>query len=250
MPKFLKRIFPWIKYIIIIVVLLLVAQQLHKSWGELVKYDWNKIHLDWFCYSGVFFLMGFFPATIFWWYILRQMGQKPTLFASIRAYYISQLGKYTPGKAMVVIMRSDIIRSKDVRASFAAAAVFFETFTMMAVGAFMSAVIMLIYFADHEELAKYMLLNFAMLALSCLPTVPIIFRWFAKKLGVGKGDPELDEKLKRINLKTIAVGWGLMGIGWLFIGLSLWATSKGIGIDPGAFISHYPQYVAIMGMSV
>ncbi|MGL6193877.1 MAG: hypothetical protein ACRC2T_03540, partial [Thermoguttaceae bacterium] len=31
---------------------------------------------------------------------------------------------------------------------------------------------------------------------------------------------------------------------------SLWATSKGIGIDPGAFISHYPQYVAIMGMSV
>ena len=243
-----KRFFPVIKYTIVLAIVVWVCWVLYKSWDQLSQHEW-KFNVGWLVCAGFFYILAFFPASLFWHLVLRKMGQKPNLFASLRAYYISQLGKYTPGKAMVVVMRAEIIRSENVRASFAAAAVFFETFAMMSVGAIIAVVIMLFCFHDHPQLHKYLLLNFVMLAFSVLPTIPSVFRFVAKKLGVGKGDPELDEKLNRLNFKTVLFGWCLMSLCWVFFGLSLCSSINGISLEVGP-ITGFPKYVAISAMSV
>lgn len=244
----LKKLLPWIKNLIVLIVLVWVGYELYKSWGQLSKREW-KLEFGWLALSALFYTLAYFPACLFWRHVLVRMGQKPSFWAALRAYYISQLGKYTPGKAMVVIMRTDIIQGKNVRASFAAASIFFETFTMMSVGAFISAVIMILWFHNHPDLMKLTILSVGMLIFSFLPTFPPFFRFVAKKLGVGKGDPEVDVKLRSLTMKTVFGGWFVTSFCWLFFGLSLWATIHGLGINAGSLVE-LPKYVAISAISV
>jgi len=52
--------------------------------------------------------------------------------------------KYVPGKALVVILRAGLIRSRRVNAVVAAISVFYETLTMMAVGSFLAGAILVL----------------------------------------------------------------------------------------------------------
>ncbi len=70
---------------------------------------------------------------------------------TLRAYYIGHLGKYVPGKAMVVILRTVMVRGHRVDAAVAAVSVFFETLTMMAVGAFMAAGILAVRLRKERD---------------------------------------------------------------------------------------------------
>ncbi|MGL6226948.1 MAG: lysylphosphatidylglycerol synthase transmembrane domain-containing protein [Thermoguttaceae bacterium] len=245
----LKRLFPWIKFLVVLIIILWVGLKLKDSWDILSQQSWN-VQPAWFILAGLFFVLGFFPACLYWRFVLWKMGQRPSLYGAIRAYYLSQLGKYTPGKALAVIMRAEIIRSKETRASFAAACVFFETFCMMSVGALLAAIITLFWFAEHPLQFYFAILNVVMLVVASLPIYPPIFRIVAKKVGVGKGDPELDEKFRKIELKTILIGWGMMFFSWFFFGLSLWATLHSLGITLGPITQVLPELIAIMSMSV
>ena len=46
---------------------------------------------------------------------LRVLGQSVSLPLALRAYYIGQLGKYVPGKALVVILRAGLVRGPGSR---------------------------------------------------------------------------------------------------------------------------------------
>ncbi len=62
------------------------------------------------------------------------------VWVSVRAYLISHLGKYVPGKAMVVVMRVGLTSPYGARPATAALATFYETIAMMAAGAAVAAV--------------------------------------------------------------------------------------------------------------
>ena len=57
----------------------------------------------------------------------------------MRAYLVSHLGKYVPGKAMVVVMRAGLSMPYGARGATAAIATFYETLVMMAAGSLMAA---------------------------------------------------------------------------------------------------------------
>ncbi len=59
-------------------------------------------------------------------------------YAGSRAYVISHLGKYVPGKALVVVMRVGLSAPAGARPATAAFATFYETIVMMAVGGFVA----------------------------------------------------------------------------------------------------------------
>ena len=58
---------------------------------------------------------------------------------ALRAYVVSHLGKYVPGKAMVVVVRAGMVVPFGARASTAAIATFYETLVMMAAGGLVAA---------------------------------------------------------------------------------------------------------------
>src|SRR5262245_4040227 len=47
-----------------------------------------------------FYILGLGCSALFWHVLLTALGQRPTLGATLRAYYIGQLGRYVPGKAV------------------------------------------------------------------------------------------------------------------------------------------------------
>ena len=71
--------------------------------------------------------------------ILRSSATPVGLLPALRAYLVSHLGKYVPGKAMVVIVRAGMVVPFGARASTAAIATFYETLVMMASGGLIAA---------------------------------------------------------------------------------------------------------------
>ena len=248
-PILKKRLIAAVKIIIVIAVFLWIGHELSKSWDTLKRQNWAPDYA-WLVFAGVLYIVAYFPAALFWRYSMQAFGQRPGFYESLRAYYIGHLGKYIPGKAMVVILRSGLLRHDRTRASIAAAAVFLETLTMMAVGAFLSAVIVIIWFRNMENGRSLALLAVGMMLVAGAPIYPPFFRWMAKRLGVGRSDPEIDRKLAGLNFRTLGIGWGLMTIAWFFLGLSLWATIRGVGIEPGPLWEHLPRFVLAAAISV
>src|SRR5579871_4346848 len=90
----------------------------------------------WLAAAGALYLVGIAPVCFFWWRVLRALGQPVSLPRCVRAYYIGHLGKYVPGKALVVVLRAGMIAGPGIDTAVAAASVFIETLTLMAAGSF------------------------------------------------------------------------------------------------------------------
>ena len=175
----------------------------------------------WLAAAGGIYLVGLIPWWLFWHQTLRALKQQPRLWDSFVAYYISQLGKYLPGKALVIVVRTDYVRGPKVDTTVAATSVFVETLMMMAVGALLSAIIIVVLFRDKTWL---LLLALGLMVGVGLPTVPPIFRRLVRILQVRRANPKIDEALAGLDYRLMLKGWPSLVCGWCLLGLSLWAT--------------------------
>ncbi|MGL4595668.1 MAG: lysylphosphatidylglycerol synthase transmembrane domain-containing protein [Thermoguttaceae bacterium] len=229
-PKLKSYLILLFKIAIVVATLSWVSVELYRSWDSLQQYEWHPNYW-WLFVSILFYIVGYLPGMIFWRYSMQSLGQSPGFYESFRAYYIGHLGKYIPGKAVVVVLRSGLLRRDQTRPSVAAAAVFIETLVMMATGGLLSALIVMIWFQDIKHAFWIVLLSLGLMLISGLPILPPLFRKMAKRLGVGRGDPEIDEKLKGLKWKTLGIGVIYSSICWILLGISLWATVRGIGLE-------------------
>ena len=94
----------------------------------------------WLVGAGVLHLLGMVAFGV---YFQRVLAVSPTpvgLYPAIRAYLVSHLAKYVPGKAMVVVVRSGLVAEAGARPATAAFATLYETLVMMAAGGLVAAV--------------------------------------------------------------------------------------------------------------
>ncbi len=185
----------------------------------------NQIRPWWLVLAGAFYLAGLLPCWLFWQRTLHAMGQRPRWIESLRAYYIGSLGKYVPGKALVVVLRTGLVRSERCDTTVAAVSVFVETLTMMAVGAFVAAAVLGSMYAHQVWLLG---LAIGLMLCAGVPTAPPIFRRLVRMVGVKKVNPHIDAALAGLDFRLMLYGWLTIGLGWLLLGLSLWATLQAI----------------------
>lgn len=200
----------------------------HQVWKSLGKFEEQQfsladVHYGWMLLSGAFYLLGMAPSWVFWHLTLRAMGQHPTLWESFRAFYLSQLGKYVPGKALVVVLRTNWVRGPRVDTTIAATTVFVETLTLMAVGALLAAAILAAAFREQRWL---LVLAIGLMLCSGVPTLPPIFRRIVHLLQVRRANAHIDKALEGLNFRLMITGWVIVSCGWCFYGLSLWATLR------------------------
>ena len=239
-PSSRKRWLLALKLLIVALVVGWVAHALSRALGQLDDHAW-QLKPAWLLAAGGCYLLGLLPAAIFWQRVLRVLGQDAKLGETLRAYYIGHLGKYVPGKAMVVVIRAGLIRSRRVNTAVAAVSVFFETLTMMAVGAFIAAAILAAEFRDQRLL---FLLAVALMVAAGVPTFPPVFKRLVRLFGVGKSDTATADKLESLGYGTLLSGWIAMAVGWGLLGLSLWATLRAMGVADVHLLWELPRYVA------
>src|SRR5262249_33775999 len=115
-------------------------------WRDLHHEGLQALSVDpgWLVTSALLYLAGMGFSAWFWYRLLVTFGERPVLLAAVRAYYLSQLGKYLPGKAWALMMRGALVQGPDCKLGVALIATFYEVLTMMASGALIAAVLFVI----------------------------------------------------------------------------------------------------------
>jgi glycosyltransferase 2 family protein len=235
-----------VKLLVVVVVFWFVRGTILTAVEKLDGYSW-QIRPGWLVASAVLYLLGLLPAGLFWHRVLRTLGQEARLGETLRAYYIGHLGKYVPGKAMVVVLRAGLIRSHRVSTGVAAASVFFETLAMMSVGAFIAAAILAVGFREQTFLC---LVALGLMVGAGLPIVPPIFRRLARLAGVGRSDPATAAAMAKLGWRSLAEGVAAMTLAWGLLGTSLWAVLRAMEVPDVNLIAQMPLYVASVSLAM
>jgi uncharacterized membrane protein YbhN (UPF0104 family) len=209
-------------------------------------HSWH-VEPQWLVLAGVLYQLGCLPAALFWHRVLLHAGQEVGLFESLRAYYVSQLGKYVPGKLMVIVLRRTLLHSPAAENTVVAASVFFETFVMLAVGGALSTVLLLLWYRDEWLLIAAAIGSTLLVG---VPTIPRVFGWLIGVLGVGKLNPTVREKLTRMGPRAILTGWISIAVGWTIQGMSFWATLRAMGEATGNPFENLALHTAAVSLGV
>lgn len=222
----------WAVRLLKIVLLVLVAWGIHNTltsgWQKLQGEHWrlSQLRPAWLVLAATLYLHGQLGPGWFWWKTLCWLGQPARLLATLRAYLIGHIGKYAPGKALVIVIRAGLLKGGGTTATAATVAVFFETLSTMGIGAAMAVIILAVRFTEHRALIGAAILLWAIVS---GPTSPPVFRRLVRFTGAGKLDPAMADRLTHLRYGSLVWSWLPIAAGWLLMGLSLWATARAAG---------------------
>lgn len=264
-PRWKKWLFAGIKLAVLALLIWFLRDMLTKAVADLRKHPW-QLQPAWLVLAGLCYILGLMPVAIFWNRVMRGAGQRVNMSDTVRTWWVSQIVKYIPGKAMVLVVRTGMLRHPQVETTVVAASVFVETLVFMAVGSLLSFVILLAAHwpelitlsrsvhspADLAALFKNntvitLVAAFGMFVGTALPTWPPIMKLLVRMLGVGKFNPTAADKLGAVPRSVFINGWLMIAAGWFVQGLGLWATLHAVGVE--APISDVPKNTAALAMS-
>ena len=236
------------RVLIIASVLVGIAFALRSAWLELEKSEinWSEVRPIWLLLSGMAYAIGMLVPAIYWHQLLRLSGNDPGIGNTIRAFYLSQLGKYVPGKAMVVVIRTNEIGKSGVNPAFAATTVFIETLTWMSVGASLGAIVLAVALRDQVWLIA---IAVAIAIVAGIPSLGPVMRKIVAKLKVNKLDHEIETRLRRLSLGFTACGYLFLIVGWLLMAASLYFVLQALP-DPRPAWEHFPLVLAGVSLAV
>ncbi len=235
-----------VKLLLVALVLLGARHAFVQAWQKLQVHSLS-IDPSWLVAAGALYLLGLAPSGWFWHRLMEALGQRPALFDSLAAYFIGHLGKYVPGKALVVVLRAGLVRGPQVDAKVAAACVALETLTMMAVGTVIALAVLSSVVSGAY--AWLMPLAAAAAGVGLLAFLPALRH--ALKLVERKRPVWLENLAWRdLGWKVLVPGWLWIAFGWALQGLSLWATLRALGATSLGPLSDLPLCTAAVAISV
>jgi glycosyltransferase 2 family protein len=248
-----------LKAILTVLVLAFVARHVARTWRDLLDRG-QTLRLDgaWVAVAVVLYLAGLTAFGVYFWRIMKA-GPTPTQLApALRAYLISHLGKYVPGKAMVVVMRAGLVVPFGARPATAAFATLYETLVMMAAGGLTaglgfaigsgpSAKVPVPLFGGREIEAPLAWMGFG-LGLAFLVVVwPSVFPRLAglARMPLPNVGPDA---LPRFSGRLLVEGLAWSLLGWVLLGLSQVAVIRGLTTG-GLPISSWPLVIASVALA-
>jgi hypothetical protein len=243
-PRWQRLTITLVKSAVTLVVLWAVGRHVTRTWYDLRDHSVAfKFEPGWLIGSGLLYLAGLSACGRFYERVLRASPTPVRFFPTLRAYLVSHLGKYVPGKAMVVVVRAGMVVPFGARASTAAIATFYETLVMMASGGLIAAAGFAMAPGTHQvgftlprwghvELPLYVVAALSGLGIGwafLILVVPSVFGRLAGLVslpipGVGP------EAMPRFTGPLLGEGLLWSSGGWVFLGLSQLAVVR--AFDP------------------
>src|ERR1700674_863114 len=99
-----------IKLVLGVLVLWAVGRHIARIYWDLRQHG-GSVHVEagWVAAAVVLYLVGLCCNGVFYGLVVRRGQVQVPYLAALRAYLISHLGKYVPGKAMVVVIRAGLL---------------------------------------------------------------------------------------------------------------------------------------------
>lgn len=213
-------LFLLVRWGLLVVILAGVTYRVWLERERLASFDFRLVP-GWLLVSGLFYLAGLAACLAFWRISMQDAGAHPTWISTMAAYFAGHLGKYVPGKGLVVVIRAGLVKGPGVTPVLAAFTCAVETLLMMATGAAVASLILL--FVEVPYGFQLMLLSIGVaVALGALILPPVSFR-LLRMVTKPFGDSTAGS-VRGVSWATLGRGTALMVVSWLLMGLSLAAT--------------------------
>lgn len=203
-----------------LVVIAFVVIAFWKPIQQLAEHDVN-INEGYLVAAGVVYLLGLCFSLTFWWLSLISLGQRPEPNRVLWAYFLGHLAKYVPGKALVVLLRTVLVKGPHCRLEVAATTVVYETVVFMAVGAMLAACVVLVQGPLSEHL-NY--IHVAMLLAGAVPLmIPPFFNAIMRRLTspLRKLPDGTHAPFPKLGMKILLLGVLLQTCCCIMLGISL-----------------------------
>jgi len=174
--------------------------------------SWRTIRWGRCLAAAALYALGLIPSGFLLRRALISLGQRPRFKTVMAAQLLGHLGKYVPGKAMVIVLRAGVLARDGVKPLQATLSVFLETFLMMAVGGTVAGVV--VWWLPVPGWISLLAIGISVVA--SLPTLPPILKIVAARLTRAKpGEMEAE-----IGWGLFVSGWAWSSLSWLLIGAS------------------------------
>ncbi len=172
------------------------------------------------------------PPAIYWWITLGCFEHTVPFVSTLAIYSAGNLGKYVPGKAMVLVLRSGAMNRLGVPISTSIVSIFVETLTSLSVGGAIGAVTLASL--DPPEWLFQIAIGAAIVSL--VPTIPPVFKRLLVILTRYRHLRLPGQLAHAMKWRLVASGWFLFVCSWLLMGTSLWficeAIRQSMAVDP------------------
>jgi len=238
-------------------VVIAAARHASRTWGDLrARGESVRVAAGPFAAAVGLYLAGLVPFGVFYHRVMRAGPSPIGPYAAIRAYLVSHLGKYVPGKALVVVMRVGLSTPYGARAATSALASLYETLVMMAAGGLIAAVafgpgstlsIPVPMSAGRSVAVPMPLVGLGLGGAFLVVVAPGVFPRLAGLVrlpfpGVGP------DALPATSARLLAEGLALAVVGWTLLGLSQVAVFAGL-YPGGLSVAAWPATVASVALA-
>ena len=246
---------PVLKWTLFVVVLTFIVQRALAMWRDAPAVD-VELHSGWLLASAVTYALAWLPCVAFWRSMLAALGHRVSWRDAIHAYYVGHLGKYVPGKAMVLVLRASLLRTSGCPGRISAITATYETLVTMGAGA--AIVIVLAPVAAGDELWRRLpawlqplrdwsglsgLLVLSMIAAG-LPLIARLFTRIARRMTPA----EQAGAIPGISTGMLARGLAVVSLGWLLQAVSLGCTLHAVGAGE-ALVVDFPLWLLAVTIS-
>jgi len=233
--NWLAKTKPFLKWGIATLVLAFLVLTIRKAYSDVLEHrehlDFSAMDWRWLIAGLLVYIIGMFPAATAWLQTLRAFGQKVPIATGLHAYFMGHLGKYVPGKAMVIVLRVARLAPLGIEIKPTIVSIFVETLTSIAMGSIIGCIF--IFFAP-EIPPRWMIVGAAIgIPCSMLFLLPHTFRAvlaILAKSKIGRMPRSVSQAFTwPMMLRTCT--W--MALGWILHGTAGWLVLSGIQSTPG-----------------
>jgi hypothetical protein len=215
-----------------------------RTWRDLHEHGESlRIDPGWVALAVVLYLVGLGAYGLFFGRVLRASATPVGYLPALRAYLISHLGKYVPGKALVVVMRVGLVVPAGARPATSAFATLYETLVMMAAGGLLAFVGFAVPPAQPWGMAVGLGLGLAFLVV----VWPTVFPRISALMSLPFPNVGPDA-LPRLGGRLLGEGllWALAG--WVLLGMSQVAVVRALGMA-SLPVGRWPLVIASVALA-
>lgn len=231
MPWNRKRAWLVLKSVLAVAIIVGVGAQFARilSNPQLADYRF-ALRVEYLLAAGLLYVAAHCCWATFWVRLLHGQGIRVSWLGGVRAYFVSQFGKYVPGKAWVILIRVAMLRAAGERGLPVAVTATYETLTSMAAGAMMG-VLFLPWLGGRSDVVSGNVVF--LFGIAALPLLLGVLNRLAVRVAARSRGPDASP-LPSPSLFLLAQGLLYGAAGWCLLGVSLGLTIRGVTPDPPA----------------
>lgn len=190
----------------------------------------GSIHfrVEWLIPSALLYVFAQFVWGVFSVVLLWDQGGSVSMASGLRAYFVSQFGKYVPGKVWVILIRVQMLGNIGISKMAVGIAATYESLTAMSAGALIGFLLLPTLASEQTNIQGTSIYWVAPFALAPIGLVGL--NRFVNRVNRWRKGPDAPQ-LPRVKLHMVLLGLCTSMLGWALLGVSLWLCVNGLNAE-------------------